>query len=47
LYGQNGKKLGVARDYKDIIEPNREWQFHALIPDSRTASAKVVSVKED
>lgn len=47
LFGKNGKKLGVAKDYKDIIEPNHEWQFHALIPDPRTAVAKVSALKED
>src|ERR1700729_913219 len=31
LFGKNGKKIGVAKDYKDIIEPNHAWQFHALI----------------
>lgn len=47
LFGKNGKKLGVAKDYKDVIEPNHQWQFHALIPDPRTASVKVSSIKED
>lgn len=47
LFGKNGKKLGIAKDYKDIIEPNKEWQFHALIPDPRTVSAKISSIKED
>jgi hypothetical protein len=47
LFGKNGKKLGVAKDYKDILEPGHEWQFHALIPDPRTVSAKVSSLKED
>jgi len=47
LFAKNGKKLGVTKDYKDVIEPNREWQFHALIPDPRTSSAKVSSLKED
>lgn len=47
LFGKGGKKLGVAKDYKDIIEPNKEWQYHALIPDPRAASAKVSAIKED
>jgi hypothetical protein len=47
LYGKNGKKLGLARDYKDVIEPHHAWQFHALIPDPRTDSAKFLSLKED
>ncbi|HTA31233.1 MAG TPA: FxLYD domain-containing protein [Candidatus Cybelea sp.] len=46
LFGKNGKNLGTATDYKDIIEPNHEWQFHALILDPRTTSAKVSSLTE-
>jgi hypothetical protein len=47
LFNSNGKQLGTAKDYKDVIEPHREWHFHALIPDSKAASAKVSSIKED
>ena len=47
LYNQGGKKIGTTTDYKDIIEPNREWQFHAMVLDSKTTSAKVSSVKEE
>jgi hypothetical protein len=48
LFNSAGKKLsGSAKDYKDVIEPHRDWQFHALIPDSKAVSAKVSSVKED
>jgi hypothetical protein len=47
LFNQNGKKIGATTDYKDIIEPNREWQFHAMVLDSKTTAAKVASVKEE
>ena len=46
LFGKNGKKIGIAKDYKDVIEPNREWRFHALILDSHATSAKISSVTE-
>ena len=46
LLDKKGDKLGTTQDYKDIIEPRQEWQFHALIPEKRTASAKVTTVKE-
>jgi hypothetical protein len=47
LFNKAGKKLGTATDYKDIIEPHHEWQFHGMVLDSKTTSAKVSSVKED
>jgi hypothetical protein len=47
LFNGNGKKLGVTKDYKDIIEPHREWQFHAMILDAKTTSAAVSSITEE
>ncbi len=47
LYNGNGKKLGVTTDYKDIIEPNREWQFRAMVLDAKTISAKVSAITEE
>jgi hypothetical protein len=47
LFNKNGKKIGSTTDYKDIIEPNREWPFHAMVLDPKTTSAKVSSVKEE
>lgn len=47
LFNKNGKKIGTATDYKDIIEPHHEWQFHGMVLDSKATSAKVSSVKED
>ncbi|HEX3798729.1 MAG TPA: FxLYD domain-containing protein [Verrucomicrobiae bacterium] len=46
LLNKKGEKIGDTQDYKDIIEPRQEWQFHALVPDKRTASAKITSLKE-
>ncbi len=47
LFNQNGKKLGTTKDYLAILEPHGEWQFRALIPDSKTVTAKVATVKEE
>jgi hypothetical protein len=46
LFNKKGDKLGSTQDYKDILEPRQDWQFHALIPDKHTASAKITSLKE-
>jgi hypothetical protein len=46
LLDAKGDKIGNSQDYKDILEPHQDWQFRALIPNKRTASAKVTSLKE-
>ncbi len=46
LLDAKGGKIGTSQDYKDILEPRQDWQFRALIPDKRTSSAKVTSLKE-
>ena len=47
LFNKKGAKIGSTTDYKDVIEPNREWQFHAMVLDPKTTSAKVSSIKEE
>lgn len=47
LFNQKDKKIGTAQDYIAILEPRREWQFRALIPDSKTVTAKVATLKEE
>jgi hypothetical protein len=46
LTDENGRDLGKTKDYKDLIEPRQKWQFRALVPDPKTASAKISSIKE-
>lgn len=41
------KKVGTAKDYQQVIEPNGEWHFRALVLASKAACAKLASVKED
>jgi hypothetical protein len=47
LFNKERVKIGATQDYKDIIEPRKEWRFHALIPDKKTASAKITAVTEE
>lgn len=46
-FNKKGAKVAEAKDYKDYLAPHQEWLFHALIPDSKAATAKVASLKED
>ena len=46
LLDDTGKKIGDAKDYQNVIEPNGEWQFRALVVHAKTASAKVSAIKE-
>jgi hypothetical protein len=39
--------VGSAQDYKDIIEPHKNWQFRALVIGGKAASAKVNGVTEE
>jgi hypothetical protein len=47
LLDATGGKVGTASDYQQALEPKAEWRFKALVLDSKTASAKIVSIKED
>jgi hypothetical protein len=47
LFDAGGKKIGEASDYQSVIETNGEWQFKALVVDSkRTASGKIRDITE-
>ncbi len=47
LFNQKGAKVGTSQDYIAILEPRHEWQFRALIPDPKTVTAKVATLKEE
>lgn len=47
LFDAAGQKLGAAKDYQSVLEPNGEWRFKALVVDAKAVSAKVASIKED
>jgi hypothetical protein len=46
LLDDAGQKIGGAKDYQQVIEPHGEWQFKALVVDSKAKSAKVAAVSE-
>jgi hypothetical protein len=47
LFDKDGTKMDTTQDYKDIIEPHKEWRFHALIPEKKTVSAKLAKITEE
>lgn len=47
LLDASGKTVGKASDYKDVIEPRKEWRYRALVLTKKAASARLVSVNED
>jgi hypothetical protein len=47
LFDAAGKKVATATDYQQVIEPEGKWQFKALVVDSKAATAKLASIKED
>jgi hypothetical protein len=47
LLDATGAKVGSARDYQQVIEPNGQWHFKALVVESKATSAKLASIKED
>ena len=47
LFDSADKKVGTAKDYQAVMEPKGEWRFKALVVESKAASAKLGSIKED
>ena len=47
LFDAAEQKIGVATDYQQVIEPHATWNFRALVVDSKTALAKISSIKEE
>jgi hypothetical protein len=41
-----GQKIGLARDYQQILEPSGEWRFKALVVESKASSARLASIHE-
>ena len=46
LLDRTGRKVGDAKDYQSILEPNAEWQFRALVVEKQTTAARVLSLIE-
>lgn len=47
LADAEGKQVGTATDYQQVLEPGGEWKFRALVVDGKATSAKILVVKED
>ena len=47
LSDARGNKSGTAKDYRNVIEPRREWRFRALVLDSKAVSANVSAIREE
>jgi hypothetical protein len=47
LANAEGKQVGTATDYQQVLEPGGAWRFRALVVDGKATSAKVLAVKED
>ena len=47
LLDANGKKLGQATDYQQVMEPNGQWHFKALVVERKAVSASVATVHEE
>ena len=47
VFDASGKKIGIATDYQQVIEPKGQWRFNAPVINSKAASAALASIKED
>jgi len=47
LFDANEQKVGTATDYQQVMETNSVWHFKALVVDTKAATAKVATIKED
>jgi hypothetical protein len=47
LSAADGRKLGLAKDYRSVLEPRQEWHFRALVLDAKTVRATVASIREE
>lgn len=47
LSDSSGQKLGTASDYRQVIQPGAQWQFKALVLDSKAAAVKIIAIHED
>jgi hypothetical protein len=42
----NDNRVGSATDYAQVIEPDKEWKFKALVTDRTGAKAKLINITE-
>ena len=46
LFDSADRKIGTAKDYKDVIEPRGQWMFRALVVQKNAVSARVAAIRE-
>lgn len=47
LTDATGKPAGLAKDYRQVLEPGEAWRFRALVLDSKARAGSVRSITED
>jgi len=47
LFDTSGRKIGIATDYQQVIEPRGQWRFNAPVINSKATAAALASIKED
>jgi len=47
LRDATGIKVGDAKDYRAVLEPNAEWRFRAMVVNQRAVVARMVGITED
>jgi hypothetical protein len=47
LTDAGGSILGIAKDYRNVLEPRQEWRFRALVLHPKAVSAKVAAIREE
>ena len=46
LLDADGNKVGEAKDYQAVLEPDAEWQFRALVLEKTAVAARVLAITE-
>jgi hypothetical protein len=47
LFDEQGRKIGTAQDYMQVVEPRKEWRFKAMVLGGvRPSSARLASIQE-
>jgi len=46
LFDSADQKIGAANDYQATVEPGGQWQFKALVVNSKAVAAKAVAIEE-
>jgi hypothetical protein len=46
LLDAQDNKIGSTSDYIEVLEPNKEWQFKALLTNPKAVEAKIINIEE-